>query len=123
MEEESEKTEKLEFIKELLDVIDLQIDTYNDLYSLTIPRKVLLAEDTIHKFTSLKDNIKSKYKSDYLNCLHNNSILKQQFPAINMLRQLLRCNKLHLYPFVVCSGYNVKGGKIRERFYKIKDIG
>ena len=48
MEEESEKTEKLEYIKELLDVIDLQIDTYNDLYSLTIPRKILLAEDTIH---------------------------------------------------------------------------
>jgi len=122
MEGESKKSEELEFIQELLNVIDLQIETYNDLYTLTIPRKVLLAEDTIHKFTSLKDNIKSKYKSDYLNCLHDNSILKQQFPAVNMLRQLLRCNKLHLYPYVVCSGYNKKGGKIRERFYRIKDI-
>ena len=119
MEEESEE---LEFIQKLLHVIDVHIETYNDLYTLTIPRKVLLAEDTIHKFTALKDNIKSKYKSDYLNCLHNNSILKQQFPAVNMLRQLLRCNKLHLYPYVVCNGYNKKGAKIRERFYKIKDI-
>ena len=122
MEEELEELEKLEFIRKLLDVINFQIETYNDIYSLTIPRKILLAEDTIHKFTSLKYDIKSRYKSDYLNCLHNNSILKQQFPAINMLRQLLRCNKLHLYPVVVCSGYNGTGGKIRERFYRIKDI-
>ena len=35
-------------------------------------------------------HIQKQYKSDYLNCLHDNSLKKQKFPAVNMLRQIMR---------------------------------
>ena len=55
-----------------------------------------------------------------LNCLHKNSLSKQRYPAVNMLRQILKCNNIKLKPFNVCQGYNKStGNKIVKRFYKI----
>ena len=52
-----------------------------------------------------------------------NSLNKQKFPAVNMLRQICKCNGLKVYPFIVSKGYDkTNGRKIIERYYKIKYI-
>ena len=68
-------------------------------------------------------NLKSFYNSSKLTCLHKNSLDKQKFPAVNMYRQLLKCNNLKMEPYVVSKGYNkYSGKKIVERFYRIKEL-
>ena len=58
-----------------------------------------------------------------LNCLHKNSLEKQKFPAVNMLRQTLKCNNIKMNPLVVCKGYDkTSGKKIVERSYIFKQI-
>ena len=37
---------------------------------------------------------------------HKNSLEKQKFPTINMIRQILKCNELKLQPYIVCKGYD-----------------
>ena len=41
-----------------------------------------------------------------LTCLHKNSLEKQKFPALNMIRQICKCNHLKVYPFVICKGFD-----------------
>ena len=53
----------------------------------------------------------SDYSSEYLNCLHDNSIYKQKFPAINLIRQILKCNYLKLTPKIISNGYEKLSGK------------
>ena len=42
--------------------------------------------------------LKLVYNSSYLNCLHDNSIFKQKFPGVNLVRQVLKCHHLALTP-------------------------
>ena len=68
-------------------------------------------------------NLKKFYKSSKLTCLHKNSTTNQKFPGVNMVRQILKCNKLKLKPMENCRGYNkATGKKIIERYYQIKEI-
>ena len=44
-------------------------------------------------------------------------MLCQKFPALNMLRQICKCNGLKVYPFVISRGYDkVSGRKIIDRY-------
>ena len=85
----------------------------------SINNKVIFKE----KMYDMIPKLKKKYKSHTLTCLHNNSLDKQKFPTINMIRQILKCNKLKLTPQFLCKGYNkINNQKIIERYYIIKKI-
>ena len=63
------------------------------------------------------NELKDKYKSNMLTCLHKNSIEKQKFPALNMIRQICKCNNIKVYPVVISKGYDkASGKKIIERY-------
>ena len=81
-------------------------------------------KNLIDKLYSLQDKFKSDYNSSSLTCLHKNSINKQKFPAINFIRQILKCNNYKLYGFYISNGYNKQNGgkKNLKRYYKIKEI-
>ena len=83
-------------------------------------RDILLTEDVIHKYYSMIKKLKTTYTSDILTCLHVNSVLKQKFPAINMLRQILKCNHFKLKPVVITLGYS-GNIKLVKRYFKIID--
>lgn len=75
----------------------------------------------IVQFRKLIPKFKKFYNSNMLNCLHKNSGDKQKFPAVNMLRQILKCNNLKLTPFVVSNGYDRTNGRKKViRKYKIE---
>lgn len=116
------KNTSFEIIRDLLEFLDYNIENIDDLYSITIPQEKLKTEEIIKKYNDYKDNVKKIYNSSYLNCLHSNNLDKQKYPAVNMLRQVLRCENLHLYPFVIYKGYDKSGNKLKDRFYGIKNL-
>ena len=123
VEQEEMDKDNLELIKEIFTIINKNIETYNDLMEIKIDHHYLRQPKFIEKMYDMIPKLKKKYKSHTLTCLHNNSLHKQKFPTINMIRQILKCNKLKLTPQVLCKGYNkVNNQKIIERYYIIKKI-
>ena len=112
---------KLNLLRLLLKVINIEMTSRETLNGTSFERDILLTEDVIHKYYGMIKKLKTTYTSDILTCLHVNSILKQKFPAINMLRQILKCNNFKLKPVVITLGY-VDNIKIVKRYFKIMKI-
>jgi len=126
---ESSHNPKLEFnyvenlsdeLQEICKTINYPCSTESQLFELLIDRDVLLSVDIEEKLTKLVEKLKSKYKTDGLNCLHKNRNKKQKFPGINLIRQIFKCNGYHLKPFFYSAGYNkANGQKIVKRNFKV----
>ena len=111
---------KQELLFELLKIIDIDISKKEDLINIVIDQNSLKQQHIIEKYYKLIPELKKKYNSEMLTCLHKNSLKKQKFPAVNTLRQILKCNKLKLKPYVVSNGYDKSiGKKLVERKYVI----
>jgi hypothetical protein len=108
-------------IIEIFQYLDHDIKKEEDLTSITLSVESLKDPALIQNLYSIIPKVKSKYKSNSLTCLHKNSMKKQKFPAINFLRQILKCNGYLLNGYYICNGYNKKNGaKLLNRFYNIK---
>ena len=118
--ENNNSEKKLELLQSLLKVINIEMTDRETLNGTSFERDILLTEDVIHKYYSMIKKLKTTYTSDILTCLHVNSVLKQKFPAINMLRQMLKCNNFKLKPVVITLGYS-GNIKLVKRYFKIID--
>lgn len=112
---------KYQLLLKLLKIINIDIKDKNALLNYTFERDMLLDQKVIDKYYDMIKSLKKNYTSDILTCLHMNSTVKQRFPGINMLRQILKCNDLKLKPKVVSMGY-VADVKIVKRFFIIVPI-
>ena len=99
------------FLKKLMASIEIDFQQLDDLYGVEFLRDVLLSSKVIGELLKLKEPLKSVYHSDMLSCLHNNSQSKQRFPAICMIRQILKAQQLKLSPRVKSKGYDKLTGK------------
>jgi hypothetical protein len=76
-----------------------------------------------HFLDEIRDYIptlKNKYSSHSLTSLQSNAEEKQQYPNLNLLRQILKCNGFNLKSVVRSGGYNrTTGQKITYREYRI----
>ena len=107
-------------IVNILAVLGITIKTEQDLFGVLIHRDDLLRVDIEQRLAEFVDTLKEKYKSSMLNCLHKNRDDKQKFPAINLVRQILKCNGYKLKPLVFSKGYSKHNGKkLVERNFKI----
>ena len=111
----------------LLDIFKLfgydYFETRDDFIDISISYDTLRDPKLIETLYQQIPNLKKFYKSSKLTCLHKNSTTNQKFPGVNMVRQILKCNKLKLQPMIICRGYNkATGKKIIERYYQIKDV-
>jgi hypothetical protein len=114
---------KLEILDELLRMLGANISQLDDILGLNIKQETLKNKKVVNHYYNMIPKLKKCYNSDMLNCLHKNSLEKQKFPAVNMLRQTLKCNNIKMNPLVVCKGYDkTSGKKIVERSYIFKQI-
>ena len=112
--------DKTQILYSLLKILNFYPKNIEDITNISFEQKILREPDIINQFLKLTPDIKKHYNSNMLNCIHKNNRKKQRFPAVNMIRQLLKCNKLRLKPYVVTQGYNkATGKKIVVRYYAI----
>lgn len=113
----------LETLIKIFNFMNINIKEKKDLYDIRIYHEELKNGNLIIFFYSLIPTLKKNYYSHKLTCLHKNSIEKQKFPGINLLRQILKCNNLKLKPKTLSKGYNRSNGKkIIERYFIIEDL-
>ena len=109
-----------ESIKNLLNILGYKVNNLIDIENLSLDHSQLRSKEIKDKFYKLIPEMKELYDSHHLTCLHNNSNKKQKFPAVNMIRQILKYNGYKLTPKVISKGYNpFTKHKITERFYII----
>jgi hypothetical protein len=115
--------EKQEPILKLISLLNINCNSIDELIDKSIEQDILRGSNIIEKYYEMIPELKKHYNSEMLNCLHKNSLKKQKFPAVNMLRQVLKCNNYKLRPFVVSNGYDKSSGKkITQRFYVIEKL-
>jgi hypothetical protein len=108
---------------ELLHIFNINIISKEQLLDLSIDRSLLCDTLLNQQVLTLREKMKGLFHSSYLTCLHNNSELKQKYPAINMLRQILKCLGYKLKPKIINLGYNKQTGrKITKRTFIINLI-
>ena len=99
----------------------LNVDlTIIDIFQVEVDFETFQNDHIIDKIHALIPTYKTKYKSNMLTCLHTNSLDKQAFPAINFVRQILKCNNMKLKGRYLNLGNNkTTGQKILKRVYSI----
>jgi hypothetical protein len=108
---------------ELLQLFNIFITNKDELLNLSIDRSILTESLVNQQVLVFREKMKGLFHSSYLTCLHSNSELKQKFPAINMLRQILKCLGYKLKPVLINLGYNKQTGKkITKRTFTINLI-
>ena len=112
---------RLETIKSLFKIINIDINNIEDLMSLEIDRDKLLTNKVNEECEKLVEKCKLHYNSSKLTSLHKNRLEKQKFPVINLFRQILKCHDLKLQPKVTSIGYHKNGKKIIKRSFQIKN--
>ena len=111
----------LELIKKLFDPININFETLDELENIEIDRDLLLKDNIKNTYDALIPEFKALYKTSRLNSLHNNRSVKQKYPQINLLRQILKCNNFNLKPKIISLGYSkITGKKMLKRSYVIK---
>jgi hypothetical protein len=110
-EKEDKKKKQIELMLELFRLIGYRVYEQNDLLDIMIMRDKLLEKTTNKILLDKVPELKKVYNTGYLSCLHDNSIYKQKWPAINLLRQILKCNFYHLTPKILSNGYDKLSGK------------
>ena len=107
-------------MQEICSILNDPCKTEKELFAIMVQREVLLSEDVLEKLRNMVSRLKGKYKSDGLNCLHQNREIKQKFPGINLVRQIFKCNGYHLKPIFYSKGYcKHSGKKIMQRNFKV----
>ena len=110
----------MDIFKDIFDIFEIDIETEDDLLNVSLDFDTLRHPDTINKLYNLIPKYKEKYNTNLLTCLHKNSTNKQKLPAVNFLRQILKCNKYKLKGYYISQGYNKTNGKKNlKRLYKI----
>jgi hypothetical protein len=116
-------SEKLKDIQYIIQALGYKIENPDNPQSYV---GVLISRERINQgfyLDEIKDYIptlKNKYSSHSLTSLQANAEEKQQFPNLNLLRQILKCNGFKLKSVVRSGGYNkTTGQKITYREYTI----
>ena len=110
----------LELLKQMLNHININFNNIDELENKVISRDILLTESIQDQYQKYQLELKKcGYKSGKLTSLHKNNT-KQKFPAINMIRQLLKCHNMLMTPKVESIGYNKSPGqKLVKRYFVI----
>ncbi len=109
-------------IRDIFVKCDLSFNSIDNLNGVSIPRDLLINDE---KYEQLKDDILGLRKylcSSSFTSLHKNAEKKQQWPLLNLVRQLLKAQNYALSPYKKSNGYTKDGKKKFIRYFRITKI-
>ena len=109
-----------EICKSFLNDIGIKFESLEDLNEQMIARDILLNDS---KYAELKERVqvlKKVYSSSSLTGLQSGADIKQKWPLLNIVRQLLNVHRIEMFPVRKSDGYTQYGVKKYKRFFLIK---
>lgn len=111
-----------DIIVTILKKCNLITDKIDEVNGLHVPREIFLNET---KYKELEEDILKLKKflcSSSFTSLHNNAKTKQNWPLLNLVRQILKINNYKMKPYKKSNGYTKGGTKLYRRYFVIEKI-
>ena len=109
-------------VKSFLNKCGVDCISLDDLDGMKIPREILLSEEKYAEVQNEIPSLKEIYSSSYMTSLQKNAKKNQQWPLINIVRQLLKSCGYTMKPLRVANGYTKAGKKLYRRFFVVSKI-
>lgn len=109
-------------IKNIFKISGIPFEELNEIDGLLIEREILLS---LEKYETVKEKIpelKKYLSSSCLTSLQKDANLKQKWPLLNLIRQVLKIYYFKMDPIRKSNGYTKEGKKLYKRFFLIKKI-
>jgi hypothetical protein len=106
--------------KEVLNMIGFKFNDLNELNGLVIPRDQLLSDVKYDEIKLLLPELKKKYSSSIMTSLQKNADIKQRWPLLNFVRQILNTYGYKMEPIRKADGYTLDGIKKYKRYFEIQ---
>lgn len=94
----------------------------NDLIGNIIYRDLLLNKNLYDEIKEYLPKLKNSLKTTFFTSTQKNASLKQNWPLLNLVRQILKIYDLQLEPKRLADGYTKDGTKKYKRLFIIKQI-
>jgi hypothetical protein len=119
-----ENVENVDIIIKILKICGFVLNNLTDLDNLLIPRNLLLNMENYNNvkeyFSTLKKD--KDFSSSTLTCLHKDAGKKQQWPLLNLVRQILKVKYYRMKPYRKSSGKDASGKKKYIRYFLIEKL-
>ena len=114
--------EKNKLVFKILNLSGIIIEDLNNLDGLIISRDILLDYGKYEKIKEYLINLREEndFSSSTLTCLHNGADIKQKWPLLNLVRQILKVKNFRMVPIRKSDGKDNKGKKKYKRFFRIE---
>jgi hypothetical protein len=106
-------------IKSIFKIIGFEIENFDALNGLTIPREILLSDDKYDETKFYIPDLKKKYSSSFMTSLQKNADKSQKWPLLNLIRQILHVYGYKMEPIRKADGYTLEGVKKYKRYFII----
>ena len=110
-------------IKLIFKIIDLDINNFDELNGLIIPRETLLSDNKYDEVKYLIPELKKNYSSSFMTSLQKNAEKSQKWPFLNLIRQILHIYGYKMEPIRKADGYTLSGVKKYKRYFQITPTG
>jgi hypothetical protein len=106
----------------ILGKVGIFFNELGEIIEILIPREVFLDLEIYCEIKDKLNYLKQNFSSTYLTSLHKDAFKKQQFPLLNLVRQILLVYHYNMVPIRKCDGYTLEGVKKFKRYFFIKKI-
>lgn len=111
-----------ELVINILKIIGINCNNLNNLLGLIIDREKLLDLQLYNEIKIYLPYIKKYLKTTFFTATHKNAEIKQNWPLINLIRQILKIYNYRLIPKRISNGYTKTGIKLYKRIFEIQSI-
>ena len=108
-----------------LDILkEIGITNLDDMDGILLERDIFMNLETYERIKLRIVDLKKYFSSSLLTSLQENGPVKQKFPLINIIRQLLKIRHYQMEPIRKANGYEKSGKrqKLYKRYFLIKKI-
>jgi hypothetical protein len=117
-----EKDTLYDLCKELFNKMSIEFSSFDNLDGTKIERDIFLNNNSYNNYIELIQNIKKHLSSSTLTSLQKNASLKQKWPLLNLVRQILKIHNYKMTPIRKANGYSKTGKKLFLRYFIIEKI-
>tara|TARA_B100001027_G_C16129556_1_gene268624 strand:+ start:235 stop:606 length:372 start_codon:yes stop_codon:yes gene_type:complete len=108
-------------IESILTIIDISYTVLKE-NDIIVPREIFLNPDTYYIVKEKIPLLKKHFSSSFLTSLQKNANIKQRWPLLNLVRQILKKNNYIMTPLRKSDGYDDEGKKKFKRYFLINKL-
>ena len=108
-------------IESILTIIDISYTVLKE-NDIIVPREIFLNTDTYYIVKEKIPLLKKHFSSSFLTSLQKNANIKQRWPLLNLVRQILKKNNYIMTPLRKSDGYDDEGKKKFKRYFLINKL-